>query len=283
MERTYRTAGRTKSTKACCYFNISGRAKNCPRAISQHLVSWFNGATPFWFAALLGAVNIVLVIALLPETLARTQKEVKIRWTQSLIDVVHAYTYRGFRTLFTTAFLFQGGFTFYTTFIGVYFINKFNFTSGNIGDFLAYVGLWIVISQGLILRKLTRFADYKILRITLITTGVLILAFFLPTVWWQLLFVVPFFGIPNGLSQAFLPTIISKSAEQSKQGEILGINASVSALAQSIPPIVAGYLAAQIVATAPIYVASLFIVLSGEVFWLFYKRKNLENQAQPAA
>jgi DHA1 family tetracycline resistance protein-like MFS transporter len=236
------------------------------------IVSWFNAATPFWFAALLAAVNIVLIITLLPETLERTQKEAKIRWAQSLIDVVHAYTYRGFRTLFTTVFLFQGGFTFYTTFIGVYFINKFNFTSGNIGDFLAYVGLWIVISQGLILRKLTRFADYKILRVTLITTGVLILAFFLPTASWQLLFVVPFFGIPNGLSQAFLPTIISKSAEQSRQGEILGINTSVAALAQSIPPIVAGYLAAQIVATAPIYVASLFIVLSGVVFWLFYKR-----------
>jgi multidrug resistance protein len=236
------------------------------------IVSWFNAATPFWFAALLSAVNIALIITLLPETLVRVQKEVKIRWAQSLTDVVHAYTYRGFRTLFTTAFLFQGGFTFYTTFIGVYFINKFNFTSGNIGDFLAYVGLWIVISQGLILRKLTKFADYKILRVSLIATGVLILAFFLPTVWWGLLFVVPFFGIPNGLSQAFLPTIISRSAEQSRQGEILGINASVAALAQSIPPIIAGYLAAQIVATAPIYVASVFIVLSGVIFWLFYKR-----------
>ena len=236
------------------------------------IVSWFNAATPFWFAALLSAVNIVLIITLLPETLVRAQKEVKIRWAQSLIDVVHVYTYRGFRTLFTTAFLFQGGFTFYTTFIGVYFINKFNFTSGNIGDFLAYVGLWIVISQGLILRKLTKFADYKILRVALISTGVLILAFFLPTVWWGLLFVVPFFGIPNGLSQAFLPTIISRSAEQSRQGEILGINASVAALAQSIPPIIAGYLAAQIVATAPIYVASVFIVLAGVIFWLFYKR-----------
>jgi hypothetical protein len=31
--------------------------------------------------------------------------------------------------LFATVFLFQGGFAFYTTFIGVYFINKFNFTS----------------------------------------------------------------------------------------------------------------------------------------------------------
>ena len=236
------------------------------------VVSWFNAATPFWFAAALSAVNIVLIITLLPETLVLAQKEVKIRWAQSLIDVVHAYTYRGFRTLFTTSFLFQGGFTFYTTFIGVYFINKFNFTSGNIGDFLAYVGLWIVISQGLLLRKLTKFADYKILRVTLITTGVLILAFLLPTAWWQLLFVVPFFGIPNGLSQAFLPTIISRSAEQSKQGEILGINASVAALAQSIPPIIAGYLAAKTVAQAPIYVASVFIVLSGVIFWLFYKR-----------
>ncbi|MGZ4932697.1 MAG: MFS transporter, partial [Halobacteriota archaeon] len=205
------------------------------------VVSWFNAATPFWFAAILAVVNITLVIALLPETLAHAKRGLKIQWSRSLSDVLHAYTYRDFRALFTTAFLFQGGFTFYTTFIGVYFINKFNFTSGNIGDFLAYVGLWIVISQGLILRKLTRYADYKVLRITLVVTGVLVLAFFLPTASWQLLLVVPFFGIANGLSQAFLPTIISRSADQSIQGEILGINASVAALAQSIPPIIAGY------------------------------------------
>lgn len=30
---------------------------------------------------------------------------------------------------FRDRFSFQGGFAFYTTFIGVYFINKFNFTS----------------------------------------------------------------------------------------------------------------------------------------------------------
>ncbi len=236
------------------------------------VVSWFNAATPFWFAALLSAAYIVLIVTLLPETLVRVRKELKIQWSRSLVDVLHAYTYKGFRTLFTTAFLFQGGFTFYTTFIGVYLINKFNFTSGNIGDFLAYVGLWVVISQGLIPRKLTRFTDYKILRVTLIATGVLVLAFFIPTAPWQLLFVVPLFGIANGLSQTFLPTIISRSADQSMQGEILGINASIAALAQSIPPIIAGYLAAGIVAQAPIYVASLFFVLSGLIFWLFYKR-----------
>jgi DHA1 family tetracycline resistance protein-like MFS transporter len=87
-----------------------------------------------------------------------------------------------------------------------------------------------------------------------------------------LLFVAPFFSVTNRLSQAFLTTIESRSAGESVQSEILGINASVTAVAQAIPPVVAGYLTAQIVAQAPIYVASLFIVLSGVIFWLFFKR-----------
>jgi predicted MFS family arabinose efflux permease len=221
---------------------------------------------------MLSAMNVFLILLLLPETLARAQRGLKIQWSRSLRDIAHAYTYKDFRALFATVFLFQGGFTFYTTFIGVYFINTFNFTSGNIGDFLAYVGLWIVIAQAFILRRLLKYADYKVLRVTLAATGFLVLAFFVPNASWQLLFVAPFFSVANGLSQAFLTTIVSRSAGQSVQGEILGINASVTAVAQSIPPVVAGYLAAQIVAQAPIYVASLFIVLSGVIFWLFFKR-----------
>jgi DHA1 family tetracycline resistance protein-like MFS transporter len=243
------------------------------------VVSWFTAATPFWFAAVLSAVNIALVIKWLPETLVCVKKELKIQWSRSLIVVAHAYTYRRFRTLFTTTFLVWGGFTFYTTFIGVYLINQFSFTSGDIGELLAYIGLWIVISQGLILRKLTRFTDYKVLRVTLIITGVLVLATFLPTMWWQLLLVAPFLGIGAGLSVAFLMTIVSRSVDQSMQGEILGIYAGVAALAQSIPPIIAGYLAAATVAQAPIYVASLFIVLSGMILWLFYQKQKTSAES----
>jgi hypothetical protein len=67
---------------------------------------------------------------------------------------------------------------------------------------------------------------------------------------WQLLFVAPFFSVANRLSQAFLTTIVSRSAGESVQGEILGVNPSVTAVAQAIPPVVAGYLAAQIVEQA---------------------------------
>ncbi len=58
------------------------------------------------------------------------------------------------------------------------------------------------------------------------------------------------FSVANRLSQAFLTTIVSRSTGESVHGEILGMNPSVTAVAQAIPPVVAGYLAAQIVAQA---------------------------------
>jgi hypothetical protein len=134
------------------------------------------------------------------------------------------------------------------------------------------VDLWIVIAQAHILQRLFKYADYKVFRVTLTATGFFVLAFFLPHASWQLLFVAPFFSVANGLSQAFLTRVVGRSAGQSVQSEILGISASVTAVAQSIPPVIAGYLAAQIVVQAPIYVASLFIVLSGVIFWLFFTR-----------
>jgi len=112
------------------------------------------------------------------------------------------------------------------------------------------VGLWIVIAQAFILRRLLKYADYKVLRVTLAAMGFLVPAFFLPNASWQLLFVAPFFSVANRLSQAFLTTIVSRSAGESVQGEILGVNPSVTAVAQAIPPVVAGYLAAQIVEQA---------------------------------
>jgi len=97
------------------------------------IVSWFTAARHHSGLLRCCAMNVVMILLLLPETLARAQRGLKIQWSRSLRDIAHAYTYKDFRALSATVFLFQGGFTFYTTFIGVYFINKFNFTSGNIG------------------------------------------------------------------------------------------------------------------------------------------------------
>ena len=239
-------------------------------------VSWFNAATPFWFAAILAFLNVLSVMFLLPETLKVRSKQLALHWAKSIKNIVKAFSLEGMGAIFSTVFLFQGGFTFFTTFFSVFLITKFGWTQGNIGDYFAYVGVWIAFSQAVVTRRASKkWSEKSILSISLFGTGLFILAQFLPSTVWGLLLVGPFFAIFNGLSMANLTSLVSRSAGKEIQGEILGINASVQALAQTIPPILSGFIAANIGARVPIFVSGFTVILAGIVFVIFYRRKNL--------
>ncbi len=232
----------------------------------SELVSWFNAATPFWFASLLAFANVILIVICLAETF-KLKKDKKIIWGQSIKNIIRAFNIRELRILFTTVFLFQSGFTFFTTFFSVFLITKFGFTQGNTGNFFAYLGVWLVITQGFLTRIIAKkFSEKKVLRITLIATGIFILAYLLPSVWWGLLIITPFFAFANGLSQANITGLISNSVGPETQGEILGINASVAAMAQAIPAILTGFIAASLTPSSPSIVAAGVIILGGIIF-----------------
>lgn len=250
------------------------------------VVSWFNAATPFWFAAILCTFNVIAVFLTFPETLKTFQKDKVIDWTKSIHNIVKAYTAKNLRVPFTSAFLFTSGFTFFTTFSYVFFQNRFGWDQGNVGDFFAYVGLWIAITQAVITRKVTmKFREHQILKVTMIMTGIGVGLYFLPKEWWGLLLVAPIFAIFNGLTQVSSTSLISKSADGSVQGEILGINSSVQALGQSIPPILSGYIAANLGPTTPLKISATIIVLAGLFFIAFYRHRTeiySESESEPA-
>ncbi len=236
-------------------------------------VSWFNASTPFLFAAALSAINIISVFLFFPETNMFRQHSLKINWFKSIKNIVHAYTIKNLRSLFAVNFLFQGGFAFYTTFGAVFLINKFHFTGGNIGDFFAYSGMWIAITQSLITRKISsKFSEMQVLRFTLFFCGVVLLCYLLPSVWWQMLFIVPFFAMNMGLSQANMAGLISRLAGPEVQGEVLGINFSVQALAQAIPAALSGFIAAGMGPNTPVVVSASVMMFAALVFWITFRK-----------
>lgn len=242
------------------------------RLSDPNTVSWFNAATPFWFAAGLSFLNVMSILFFFPETHPKRASHISIQWARSLKNITKAYSMKSVRLLFGTNFLFQGGFAFFTTFFSVFLIRTFNFTQGTIGDFFAYVGIWIAFTQAVITRRVAnKFQEYEILRASLLGTGIAMLMYFLPSSWQGLLLVTPLFAIANGLSQAHLTGLISRSTDHSIQGEILGINASVQALAQSIPPMLSGFIAASLTPESPIVVSALVIMVAGFVFITMYK------------
>ena len=113
-----------------------------------HTPHWFNPATPFWFTAILSGINVLLILFLLPET-HKHMKNVKIKASQSVRNIMKAATYPGLRVVFPSVFLFWGGFAFFQTFFTVLLIQKLRFSASNIGDYFAYVGIWIALPKGL--------------------------------------------------------------------------------------------------------------------------------------
>ncbi len=236
------------------------------------LVSWFDAATPFYFAAILSTLNVLGVLFILPETHKTQNKDLKINWGKSIHNIIHAYTLKNLKIPFLTVFLLNTGFTFFTTFFGVFLLTRFGFNQGNIGDFFAYIGILSAITQIFLTKRISSiFTDQQIIRVTIFGSAIGILLYFLTTESWQLFLVAPFLAFNNGLTFANITALISKNAGSEIQGEILGINASLQALGQAVPPLLSGYIAAKLSPETPLVVSSIFILASALVFLFLYK------------
>ena len=230
------------------------------------LISWFTASTPFWFAAILSFTNAFLVHKYLRETRINHSK-LSISWHKAIEHIMQAYGMKKLRSIFATNFFFQASLALFATFFSVFLINRFSFNQVNVGYFIGYVGIWVVITQVFVLRFLTRrFDEHTLLKFYLLAGSIVIFIFCITQSLLGLLIVGALFALTNGISMAAIPSLASQRANSDIQGEILGINSSVQALAQASPPIIAGVLAATISAIAPIYIAGIMMFASWIVF-----------------
>ncbi|MBP9820691.1 MFS transporter, partial [Candidatus Saccharibacteria bacterium] len=236
------------------------------------VVSWFSAATPFWFAMGLSLFNMLLITLFLPETLKiKSTKRVDI--AKPFHNIASALTRPGLRSVMPSSFLFTAGFTFFTTFFGVVLVQKFSFSTSSTGDYFAYVGLWIAVVQGALVGAVSkRFKDYQVLRVSMFISAIALLGYvFIPAGEYKWLFLVPpLMSLGNGLTMAFNSSLISRITPKNMQGEAMGINSSVMALAQSIPAAMSGYIA-TIGINLPLIVGSSVIACAGIAFWIFFK------------
>ncbi|MCA9390303.1 MFS transporter [candidate division WWE3 bacterium] len=229
------------------------------------VVSWFSFATPFIFSAILTLINICLIAFNLTET-ASLDNSRKINLLGAFSNIQRAIQLEKVRDILLVTFLFVFGFNFFTQFFQVYLIEYFSYTQSQIGDLFAYVGIWIALTQGFFLRKLlVRYQPNQIARVSLLALSIAFVVLIIPKQAWALWVTIPFIAIFNGLTQPNLITMTSDLADKKTQGEILGIGQSVQSLAQTIPPLVAGFVN-SIHPNLPTLVAAGVIFVS----WLAY-------------
>ena len=242
--------------------------------------SWFGATTPFWFAAIIALANGVSVLVTFPETLKEKFHGGRIKMGRSISNVVAGFKSDRLRVILATGFLFNAGFTFFTTFFGVYLKNSFDFSSAKIGDYFALVGLFIAFSQAVVVARVAKkLADFKVLRFSLFGTAAMMLVYFLtPTSSSAYLYmVIPFFTFFNGLTMANMSSLVSRSAEPGQQGQAMGIYSSVQSLAQVPASILVGYITSGINSSQPLLVSSVCIGLGGFVFATMFRPKYVSD------
>ena len=235
------------------------------------IASWFNAATPFWFAAILASANTAQVLFQFDET-NKHMRQFDVDFTRGIGNIARAYAMPQLRPIFLTSFFFCAGFGFFISFFGVFLIHKFGFNEARIGNFFAWVGLCAIFTQLVTTRRVAaRFSEAQVLRVTLLGVSVVMLAYLLsPSPLW-LLAIAPVSSTFNGLSLANMGGLLSRSVPPQVQGEILGIGSSIQALANALPPLLGGFVAASFAPEAPVLAAAMTMFVAWLIFVTMFR------------
>jgi len=239
-----------------------------------HISPYFTVMTPFLAAAFFALANLFVVHFALEETLKKRVKRA-IRFKSSFSNLKTAFSVKHLKTVFLALFLANLGWVLFEYFFQVFLYNKFHFSASSIAYLFVYIGFWIVLTQGYLVRKMSNKIDAsKILKFTLLPAAIflLMIAFSTKT---GLYYLLPFLAIFIGFTQPNFSAILSESADEQSQGEILGIRQSVVSSTQFIAPLVGGFLlnigSQQAGVEVPLIAGSVLIFL-GWIVVLFIKK-----------
>jgi len=224
------------------------------------LVSWFSYATPFWMAFLLLALTLIATAVFFREThpLSKRQPAPLMRSFTNLTGVV---TNRRLRNLYWLNFLF------YLTIFGffrcypMYLVDQYHLGVSPVSEFVAWVGVPIVIANLWLTSFLSKRFAIKTLTVwSGLLTGVLTIVVVLPrpmAVLWITLFLA---SAALALCLPSCATLLSMTAGDEEQGRVMGNNQALQVGAEALSGVIGGLLAAIFVKLSLIVLGAVAIV-----------------------
>jgi len=212
------------------------------------LASWFSDATPFWVAFALLAVTLVAVWAFFRETRAPGQVRRPARIIESFTSLAAVFTDTRLRRFYGINFLlYLAIFGFFRSY-PMYLVDEFGLDVSRVSEFVAWVGLPIVLANLWLTGFLSdRFAISTLTVCSAAFTGVFMIATVLPASeagLWPVLFLA---GAALAVCLPSCATLLSNAADPKTQGQAMGNNQALQVGAEALSGLAAGFLAAIMV------------------------------------
>lgn len=188
---------------------------------------------PFYVASVLALINAGAAIVRLPETRTRELRSAPPVRRRTSRRPITSYVVIGF----LAAVPFAGFEATFSLFGG----RRFNLTEGSTAVVFLGVGVLMSAVQGAFIGPLTkRFGSVRLVVYGQSLVAVGLLALGASTVWAALCFALVLMVLGAGVAAPSLTALVANSADDSRRGEMLGVQQSASALARVIGPPLAG-------------------------------------------
>jgi DHA1 family tetracycline resistance protein-like MFS transporter len=230
---------------------------------------------PFLFMAILSLLNALLVLVVFRETNPKLNFS-KIRPWSGFQNLMEAFAYKRLAKVFATVLIHMSGFSLFIQFIHFFLMEEHGFEQVQIGYVFGYVGLWTILTQGFLVRPLANFLKpSRIVANVIIFYAIAVALLLYPTKSFWIYIILPFATVFQGLYMPNMTAVISNISDRDIQGKMLGINQSLNAFSNAIPPLIGGYLLSYGVRW-PLYIALFCHLIAWVIFNWFYRGEEVK-------
>ncbi len=195
----------------------------------------------------------------------------------ALIDVIgqirNANPSRVIRELFLLRLIFGIVMSMYVTSIVLFMIDRFTLDEKSLGMIMIFVGAFLSFNQVVVYKQIVaRIGEAKTMIVGFIcmAIGLVAITFGYELVTYLLLYFILNVGL--AITMPLFNTIISKNADQDKQGQLMGISTSIGSLCNAIFPSVSGVLYTMIGYNV-FYLMAVLPLVGAYLTYFLYKRE----------
>ena len=194
-------------------------------------------AAPGVGAAVFSLGAFVMAAAFLPESLPKEQRGRRAATRWGMARLADVWRRRELMPLLAVGFAVVTGFSAFEVTFAQYLHNRYGLTEAHVAFLFVYIGLFAAVVQGgLVGRLARRMGEGTLVMTGLSCTALGLLLISGETRLWALLATIPLLAFGQGVTMPSLSALVSHSAGESAQGEVLGAYQGISSLARVVGP-----------------------------------------------
>jgi DHA1 family tetracycline resistance protein-like MFS transporter len=231
-------------------------------------------SAPFFFAAGISLLSIILVVIFLPESITEKRDNINLKHGEiiPIKETTRAFKSAKTRGIFVTFFLYSFAFFLFISTFSLYTTRQLNITPQQLTIYMAWIGILRVLFQSVLINPiLKRVSENATLLSGIVSLVLMMILITFTNNFWLLFIPISFLSYGTGVARPILMSKLTKVGKKEETGSLLGVNNALNSIAQIVTPILGGLILQFLPRLLPLMSAIIFSVIFILWRWAFVK------------